>query len=182
MPNTGWRCRQRSHSVRALLMIGPLVAPTTLIFLPRINAAEFPQECMTGCHNPLQALERRTPGGSRRGRPFIYHRPLRSNCPRCRRRVAHRLSHCSVAGRTTWFPPNGRETFRGLDRCRPNSISVPSIRSLAGPSGTFRTHTVAAAECRALMVQALRAFLAEIRQTGYRSHHEPQQISAQAQI
>lgn len=162
MPNTGWRCRQRSHSVRALLMIGPLVALTTLIFLPPINAAEFPRESMTGCHNPLQALERRTPGGSRR--------------------VAHRLSHCSVAGRTTRFPPNGRETFRGLDRCRLNSISVPLIRSLAGPSGTIRTHTVAAAECRALMVQALRAFLAEIRQTGYRSHHEPQQISAQAQI
>jgi len=48
-------------------MIGLLVALTTLIFLPRINAAEFPRESMTGMPQPFAgsgaSASRKEPAG-----------------------------------------------------------------------------------------------------------------------
>lgn len=56
MPNTGWRRRHRSFRIGTLLMIGLVVALTTLIFLPRINAEEFPREGVTGIPNGVPEL------------------------------------------------------------------------------------------------------------------------------
>lgn len=51
MSNTGWRRRRGSFSLLTLLAIMLIAALTTVLFLPRIEATEFPRESIADIPN-----------------------------------------------------------------------------------------------------------------------------------